>query len=100
MEFTKELLKNIAKLTRIKLSEDELTEYTPQMQTILDSAALLQELDTSKVVIKPTITIDFKKLRKDEVKPSQSQKDALANAPHSESGYVKVWGTTFGESES
>ena len=96
MEFTKEILSKYAKLSKIKLTDSELEKFTPQMQSILDSVKTLEEVDTSKVVLKTLITLKFANLREDFVRPSQTITDALKNAPLSENGYVKVLGSTFG----
>ena len=96
MEFDKKTLIKFAKLSKIMLTEAELEKYTPQMQSILDSVKTLEEIDLSKVVLKPRNSIKLAKLRDDIAKPSQVLKDSVKNAPFSENGYVKVWGSTFG----
>lgn len=94
----KKTLKHIAELSRIKLTDEELEKFTPQMQTILDSAQELQNIDTSKV--QPMKKhIPFTYLREDKVEESLSQEEVLSNAKHTENGHVKVYGKIFGDIE-
>lgn len=94
----KETLKHIAELSRISLTEEELEKFTPQMQTILDSAKVLQAVDTSGV--QPMKRhIPFNELREDKPLPSLSQEEVLANAKYKENGCIKVYGKIFGAME-
>lgn len=88
-------IKHIAKLSRLSLTKKEEEKFTPQMKTILESASVLQEIDTSKVQPMKT-RIPFEELREDISEKSLEQRDVLKNAPHSENGYVKVYGEIFG----
>jgi aspartyl-tRNA(Asn)/glutamyl-tRNA(Gln) amidotransferase subunit C len=91
----KQTLKHISELSRIYLTDEELEKFTPQMETILESASTLQEIDTSNV--QPMKKhIPFSDLREDTPLQSLSQTDVLANAPHTEKGHVKVYGKIFG----
>lgn len=89
----KEDLKHLAKLSRIKLTDEELEKFTPQMATILDSVKTLDELDVSKVKIRSLRRTKLEDLREDKPNPSLSQQDALVNAPYTENGFVKVYGS-------
>ncbi len=94
----KKTLKHIAELSRITLSDEELEKFTPQMQTILESAKQLQEVDTSNV--QPMKKhLPFDDLRDDIVEESLTQKDVLSNAKYTEKGCVKVYGKIFGALE-
>ena len=96
----KQTLKHIADLSRISLTDKELEKFTPQMQTILDSAKELQEINTEN--IQPMKRhFPFSKLREDNPLESLTQQEVLKNAKHTENGYVKVFGKIFdGEQES
>ncbi len=88
-------VKHIAKLSRLSLTKEEEKKFTPQMETILESASVLQEVDTSNVQpMKGRISFD--ELREDVAEKSLSQEDVIKNAPHSENGYIKVYGELFG----
>ena len=51
MAITKEQVKHVAKLARLKLSEEELVSSTKELSSILDYMEKLNELDTSDVEI-------------------------------------------------
>jgi len=94
----KKTLKHIAKLSRITLTDEELEKFTPQMETILDSAMLLQTVNTDSV--NPMKRhVSFLELREDTPKDSLSQEDVLKNAKYKEKGFVKVYGKIFGSLE-
>jgi len=88
-------IKHIAKLSRLSLTKKEEEKFTPQMETILESASVLKEVDTSKVQPMKA-RIPFEELREDNPEKSLEQNDVLRNAPHSENGYIKVYGEIFG----
>ncbi len=94
----KKTLNHIAKLSRITLTDEELEKFTPQMETILDSAKLLQTVNTESV--NPMKRhVSFSELREDTQKDSLSQEDVLKNAKYKEKGFVKVYGKVFGSLE-
>lgn len=91
-------VKHIAELSRISLTEDELKEFTPQMEQILSSASVLQELDTEG--IKPMKDhVPFTSLREDIPQDSITQEEALKNAPKTENGCIKIYGKIFGANQ-
>ena len=49
MSLTPEQVKKIAHLARLNLSDEDIELYTPQLSTILDFIAHMDEVDTSKV---------------------------------------------------
>ena len=88
-------VKHVAELSRITLTNEELDKFTPQMETILESVTVLKDVDTKDVQpMKDRIT--FKDLRDDEPKDGLTQEEVIKNAPHSENGFVKVYGKIFG----
>lgn len=91
----KQTLKHIGELSRIKLSDEELEKFTPQMQTILESAKQLQEVDT-KDVQPMKRHLPFQELRNDLPSQSLTQEEVLSNAKYKERGCVKVYGKIFG----
>lgn len=91
----KNTLKHIADLSRISLTDEELEKFTPQMQTILDSAKELQKIDTKGVnPMKRHLT--FSTLREDIPSDSLTQEEVLKNAKYKDSGCIKVYGKIFG----
>jgi len=92
-------VKHIAKLSRISLTDEELKKFTPQMETILESVKVLNDIDTTGV--EPMKGhIDLKDLREDIPGDCLAQEEVLKNAKYKEGGCVKVYGKIFGEQES
>ena len=91
-------VKHIAELSRLSLTKEEKEKFTPQMKTILESASVLQEVDTSNVQPMKG-RVRFEELREDIPKKGLTQKEVIKNAPHSENGFVKVYGDVFGSIE-
>lgn len=78
---TREEVAHLARLARLELSDEELDQLAPQLDTILTSVASVGEVTASDVP--PTshplpLTNVF---RSDEVRPGLSPEDALAGAP-------------------
>ncbi len=90
MRVTSNDVKHIAKLANLKLSPEELTTFTTQLDSILTFFEKLQELDTQG--IEPTFQVSSfqSPFRKDEETHSMSEEDSLRNAPEKDSGYFKV----------
>ena len=90
MALTSEEVLHIARLARIALTDDDVQRFTAQLSGILDHFAALTAVDTEG--IEPTAhPLPLSNvMRADLVAPSLSQKDALANAPLTEDGYVRV----------
>ncbi|MBM7094932.1 MULTISPECIES: Asp-tRNA(Asn)/Glu-tRNA(Gln) amidotransferase subunit GatC [Alteribacter] len=87
---TKAQIKHVAHLARLEFTDHEVEMFSEQLDSIINYAEQLNELDTTNV--KPTSHVfDVKNvLREDEVKPSLSQEDALKNAPDQKDGQVKI----------
>ena len=89
MKISQQEVEHVAHLARLHLSREELRTMTTQLDMILSYVAKLDELDTSSV--EPTthaisVTNAF---REDKVKPSLTQREALANAPeHDEAFFI------------
>jgi len=85
----KDTVKKVAAIARITLSEDEVAEYSKDLESIMGAFKDLQKIDTS--VIKPTFQpIETKNvMREDEIEASLSQADALRNAKQKEKGYFR-----------
>lgn len=90
MSLSQKELEQAAGLARIELSEKEVTSYTEQLNSILEYVEPLKSLDLANV--EPTIYgVSLNNvLRNDEVKPSITQEEALANAPEGEDGFFRV----------
>lgn len=87
---TREEVEYVAKLARLNLTEDEAVKYTEQLNSILEFAGKLNELDTSDVPPTSHVLNVYNVMRDDIVIPSISHEDALRNAPDEEDGQFKV----------
>ncbi len=83
-------VEHIAELVKLALTEEEKEVFALQLSSILEHFQALQALDTTG--IPPTAQVIALKnvMRADEVTPSLSPEEALANAPQAEKGYFKV----------
>lgn len=91
-------VKHTAELSRISLTQEELDKFTPQMETIIDSVTVLQDVNTEGV--QPMKAhVKFEELREDVPQESLTQEEVLRNAKHKEAGFVKVYGKVFGAIE-
>lgn len=90
MALTSEEVLHIARLARIALTDEDVQRFTAQLSGILDHFDALSAVETEG--IEPTAhPLPLSNvMRADLVAPSLSQKDALANAPLTEDGYVRV----------
>lgn len=81
---------HVARLARLDLSEEERARMQAELTAILDHAEKIQALDLDG--IEPTShAIPLRNvMRPDEVTPSLSQDEALANAPEAEGGRFRV----------
>ena len=90
MAITIEEVRKIAFLARLKLSREEEKRYTEQLSAILDYAARLQEVDTSKIPPTATVLPLRAPLREDVVRPSTPREQILANAASKKEGMFQV----------
>jgi aspartyl-tRNA(Asn)/glutamyl-tRNA(Gln) amidotransferase subunit C len=90
MAVTKKDVEKIAELARLKFSEEELENFTPQMNEILSYMDKLNELDTENVKPLSHPVEQTNIFREDELKPSILTKDALKNAPSKDEYHFKV----------
>jgi len=90
MSIDKSTVPKIANLARIKVTEQDLDYYAPQLQNILSWAEQLQEVDTSGVEPLANVSEIALSLRKDEVTDGNIQQDILANAPETVEGFFVV----------
>jgi aspartyl-tRNA(Asn)/glutamyl-tRNA(Gln) amidotransferase subunit C len=90
MAVTKKDVEKIAELARLKFSDEELENFTPQMNEILSYMDKLNELDTENIEPLSHAVEQTNVFREDEMKPSISTEDALKNAPSKDEHHLKV----------
>ena len=83
-------VERIANLSKLEFNEEEKVEITNDMNRMLDFVEQLNELNTDGV--EPLIYMLEEEIepRKDEVKQSLSQNEALKNAPEKDSDFIMV----------
>ncbi len=86
-EVDKRLLLKVARNARLNLVQDEIREFLPQLEEILEAFSKLNELDVSQE--KPSFQpLPLKNvMRKDEQEKCLSQEEALKNAKNKKDGY-------------
>ena len=90
MKIDKNTINKIAKLSRIKLEENEADSLIKDLNSILDWVEQLNEVNTEKV--EPLSYISLSKLpkREDISENNNNSKEILSNAPDKLEGYFAV----------
>jgi len=83
-------VKYVAHLARISLTAEEEKEFGPQLKNILGYIEKLNQLDVSQIEPTAHAVPLVNVFRKDEVRPSITNEDALRNAPAKASGLFVV----------
>ena len=81
IQVSEELVRQVAKLSRLALSSDEEKQLKEHFKKILDFVASFQHLETSQVDPTHFTSEAFGVVREDEVKESLPGDDVLRNAP-------------------
>lgn len=90
MQITPDLIKYLEKLARITLTENEEKKVGNELQDILTYIDMLNELDTDGVEAMSHCFPVTNVMREDEVQPSMSADEIVANAPESQDGCFVV----------
>jgi aspartyl-tRNA(Asn)/glutamyl-tRNA(Gln) amidotransferase subunit C len=85
-----DLVRHIAKLSRIELSEEQLATFGRQLADILEYFDKLAELDTANVEPLAHAVEIHNVLAEDTPRPSLAPDAALANAPHRDGDFFMV----------
>lgn len=89
MKIDKKLIRHVAELARLDLTEEEVARFQPQLKDIIETFSQLDKVDTSDIVetVQPVEKSDS--LRDDKVGPCLTQKEALSQSEHTKDGYFK-----------
>lgn len=89
MKVNKELIEHVAEVARLKLAEQEIKKFLPQLKEILEAFSKLDKVNTDNIKssFQPVELKDF--MRDDEVKECLSQNQALSLTEHKKEGYFK-----------
>lgn len=89
-EITPDLVRHLANLARIDLTDAELLRFTEQLSVIVDSVAKISNIvDENTPATSHPIPLN-NVFREDEIRPSLAQSEALSGAPDSAQGRFKV----------
>jgi aspartyl-tRNA(Asn)/glutamyl-tRNA(Gln) amidotransferase subunit C len=90
MSVTKKEVEKIAELAKLKFTDEELENFTHQMNDILQYMEKLNELNTENVqpLSHPVESVNV--FRDDKLKNSIPTEEALKNAPLADEKYFKV----------
>jgi len=88
--FTPELVKKVALLSRLEFTEAEADAFAGQLSRILDYVDKLSALDTTDVEPTSHALALVNVIRPDQVRPSLTPEQALANAPEHEAQCYRV----------
>ena len=83
-------INKIAKLARIRLSQNEANEMLKDMNSILDWVEQLNEVNTDKVKPLTNISLSALTQREDEANDINSSYEILQNSPDKLEGYFAV----------
>lgn len=84
------LVKEIASLARLDLSQEETEMFVSQFKDILDYVSILNEVDTEHIPPAYLSSANKSVIREDEIQESVPTQEFLANAPRSKDDYVVI----------
>jgi aspartyl-tRNA(Asn)/glutamyl-tRNA(Gln) amidotransferase subunit C len=87
---TEKEVRKIAKLSRIRLSDEEVVHFGKEISGILDWVEMLQEVDTNNVPRMASVSNITLPLREDVVSDGNYRDAVLANAPDARYGCFAV----------
>ena len=81
---------HVARLARLRLTDDEVTQMTSELSTILDHIEKINELDLDDVEPTSHVVEVENVLREDDPRPSWPHDRVLAEAPDASAGGFRV----------
>ncbi len=90
MKLSREEVLHIALLARLGLTEAEVDKLGEQLSNILENFEVLQQVDTSDIPPTAQSIALQNVVSQDEVAPSLTQSQVLANAPKKEGEFFRV----------
>jgi aspartyl-tRNA(Asn)/glutamyl-tRNA(Gln) amidotransferase subunit C len=84
------LVRDIASLARLDLSQEETEMFVSQFKDILDYVSILNEVDTDNVEPAYLSSSNKNQPREDEIEASVPTGEFLANAPEAKDQYVVI----------
>jgi aspartyl-tRNA(Asn)/glutamyl-tRNA(Gln) amidotransferase subunit C len=90
IQVDKKLVREIALLARLDLTDQETEMFVSQFKDILDYVSILDEVDTENVPPAYLSSANKSVTREDDVEASVPTREFLANVPQSKDDYVVI----------
>lgn len=90
IQVDEKLVKEIASLARLDLSQEETEMFVLQFKDILEYVSILNEVDTENIPPAYLSSANKSVMREDEIQDSVPTEEFLSNAPHSKDDYVVI----------
>ena len=90
MAISKEEVRHIARLAKLRLSPEEIERFQVELSSILDYIEQLRQVDMTGITPAPKYASIGNAPREDEVEPSLPVDDVMANAPAKENNMFAV----------
>ena len=90
IKVTQDLIDNLSELSKLNFDQKQNQQIKFDLEKMLEFVNTISQINTDNVEPLVYVNEETKLLRKDEVKDSLSQTDALKNAPEKDSDYFKV----------
>jgi aspartyl-tRNA(Asn)/glutamyl-tRNA(Gln) amidotransferase subunit C len=90
MDVDKQTVQQIARLARIRVSDDEASELQGELSSILAWVEQLEKVDTGEVAPMTRVVPIALRQRDDEVTDGDKAEDVIANAPISDKNFFVV----------
>lgn len=90
MDINKEEIIHMSKLASLNLTEEEIEQYTKDMEDILNFANTINKVQTENINESIVASEKYNVFRKDEVKEFEDKESLLENAPSSEAGMFHI----------
>ena len=90
IQVDEKLVKEIALLARLDLSQEETEMFVSQFKDILDYVSILNEVNTDNVPPAYLSTANKSIVREDVIEESVPTSEFIANAPQSKDAYVVI----------
>ena len=90
VQIDEKLVKEIASLARLDLTDEETEMFVSQFRDILDYVSILNEVDTENVPPAYLSSANKSVTREDEIEESVPTQEFLSNAPQSKDNYVVI----------
>jgi aspartyl-tRNA(Asn)/glutamyl-tRNA(Gln) amidotransferase subunit C len=90
IEVDEKLVKEIASLARLDLSQEETEMFVSQFKDILDYVSILNEVDTENVPPAYLSSANKSVIREDVIEESVPTSEFISNAPQAKDDYVVI----------